>query len=265
MSKPFLSGSGTILSLHRGNNPSSWTRVRRRLTAFGVMSSTTAISRGSSCSQAHSRTSSRSDSSSSRSALSSCGWSNSATGAPAAMGSLRSAIDHPTDEPQPTLRTPAMIRQAALGDAVRPGKWVVERNVIEAPPDHEQRVVEQLGDIGRLRASAEVALQRLVHQVDDGFELSPSVEIGGHHRLPSSTDARHHRRSTSPTLESVPRYHGRRQLRRPRRAVHQDRSDQHPHQPDEEATSWTTDEHARLAADPDAHATTPAAAETSAM
>jgi hypothetical protein len=53
--------------------------------------------------------------------------------------------------------------------------------VIEATPDHEQRVVQEFRYVGRLRSSTQVPLERFVHHIDHGFELLSTLQISLHH------------------------------------------------------------------------------------
>ncbi len=89
----------------------------------------------------------------------------------------RCTIDHSSDELQAPGRTSAVIGEAAPCDPIRPGQRIVERDVVEATPDHEQSVVDEFHDVCRLRPSTQVPLERLGHHVDHGFELSAAFAI----------------------------------------------------------------------------------------
>lgn len=91
--------------------------------------------------------------------------------------------EEPADEPQSTTLTSTMVRQAPLGDTVRPGEWVVDGHFVESAPDHEQCLVEQIGYVFGSGAPAEVALQRLVHHVDDPLVLPAPIDFHVHDTL----------------------------------------------------------------------------------
>lgn len=91
--------------------------------------------------------------------------------------------EEPADEPQSAMLAPTVVGEAPLGDTVRPGEWVVDGHAVESAPDHEQCLVEQVGYVFGSGAPAEVALQRLVHHVDDRLELPAPIDVDVHDTL----------------------------------------------------------------------------------
>src|SRR5262245_23790293 len=72
-----------------------------------------------------------------------------------------------------------MIRQATASHAVAPGQRHVDRHVVEAAPHHRERLGDDVVGRRSIGAAAQVALQRLVHLCEDGFEAGATDGIDG--------------------------------------------------------------------------------------
>jgi 2-hydroxychromene-2-carboxylate isomerase len=85
----------------------------------------------------------------------------------------------PLAEPGPAHRAAAMVGQAAPRHTEGPGQLNVGRHVVEATPEHGQRLGDDVVDVVAVGAAADVALQRLVHQPEDALVAPPAVVGGG--------------------------------------------------------------------------------------
>ena len=79
---------------------------------------------------------------------------------------------------KPAPLRPSVIAQYVTGDAIAPREGVLSRNLVEATPNHEQRLGEKVVGLVSPGASKEILLQRLEYNVNDALE-PPGAEICG--------------------------------------------------------------------------------------